>query len=192
MAEKKNDKYYSYDAEQFRNLPDRAQDMWFEWLLSQDSIEVNNNALMFASIYGFCVEGCESPIEKLFYLAFNIFRFNEGFNTDFDRYLDLEPQYEIIRASGKKYRADFYLTHEFQIPEQKGLIIECDGHEFHEKTKEQVAYNNERDMELKKMGYDVLHFNGRQIYIDPIKCANDVYNYFKSMAKIDMGQERGI
>lgn len=192
MAEKKHDKYYSYDAEQFRNLPDRAQDMWFEWLLSQDNCSINNEAILFATIYGFGVEGCESPIEKLFYIAFNMYRFSRGFNTDYERYLDLEPQHEIVRDSGKKYRVDFYLTHEFQIPEQKGLIVECDGHEFHEKTKEQVKNNNERDYELKKMGYDVLHFNGRQIYLDPMKCAKEVYEYFETIAKIDMKQELGI
>jgi very-short-patch-repair endonuclease len=192
MGKKTEDKYYSYEGAQFRNLPERAQDLWFEWLLSQDSTDANNDALMFAGIYGFGVEGCESPIEKLFYFAFNIYSFSVGFNTDFERYLSLEPQHEIVRKSGKKYRADFYLCHEFQIPEQLGIVIECDGHEFHEKTKEQVAYNNERDMELKKMGYDVLHFSGRQIYLDPLKCAKEVYEYFKGIAKIDMEQGLGI
>jgi very-short-patch-repair endonuclease len=57
------------------------------------------------------------------------------------------------------------------------LIIECDGHEFHKATKEQIKHDNERDYDLKMAGYDVLHYSGSQIFNDPIKCANEIYDY---------------
>lgn len=60
------------------------------------------------------------------------------------------------------------------------LVIECDGHNFHEKTKEQVIRNNERDYDLQLAGYKVLHFSGSQIYESPLSCANDIYNFIQT------------
>lgn len=89
--------------------------------------------------------------------------------------------------SGKKYYIDFefnandYLTHpdfgdEIKNKDYK-LAIECDGYEFHQKTKEQVQKDNEREFALKMAGYDVIRFSGTQIYKEPLKCAINVYNY---------------
>ena len=57
------------------------------------------------------------------------------------------------------------------------MLVECDGHDFHEKTKEQVEKDNEREYELKMAVYEILRFSGSQIYNNPFKCANDVYDY---------------
>ena len=193
MAEKAKNKkgrdfkFSSFEAEQFRNLPSRAQDIWFAWLLSQDVCEVNNDALSFVNIYGFECEECESPIEKLFYLALNMiiyYKFN-GPQREFYMYMSLIPQYEIERECGKNYRVDFYFEHNNQKKGTLGLIVECDGHDFHEKTKEQVAYRNDRDMELKKLGYDVIHLSGSQIYNDPFKYARQVLEYFENKVQLD-------
>lgn len=89
--------------------------------------------------------------------------------------------------SGKKYCIDFefnandYLTHpdfEDKIKNKDyKLAIECDGYEFHQKTKEQVQKDNEREFALKMAGYDVIRFSGTQIYKEPLKCAINTYNY---------------
>lgn len=62
-------------------------------------------------------------------------------------------------------------------------MIECDGHEFHEKTKEQVIYDNEREYKLKSAGYDVLHFSGSEIYNNPYECAEKTLNYISKNNK---------
>lgn len=56
-----------------------------------------------------------------------------------------------------------------------GLAIECDGHAFHERTKEQAAKDRKRDRDLLVAGYPVMRFTGSEIYADPVQCASQVY-----------------
>ena len=56
------------------------------------------------------------------------------------------------------------------------LIIECDGHDFHEKTKEQAKRDKERDREFQKLGYRVFHYTGSEVWNDTYKCAVEVLN----------------
>jgi len=44
--------------------------------------------------------------------------------------------------------------------------IELDGHEFHERTKEQAQRDRERDRNLAAIGYQVLRYTGSEIYKD--------------------------
>lgn len=71
------------------------------------------------------------------------------------------------------------------------LAIECDGHDFHEKTKAQVVKRNQRDMSLKKSGIDVIHFSGSQIYSDPFGCARELIDYIKLNLKEVGGNSDG-
>ena len=48
--------------------------------------------------------------------------------------------------------------------------VECDGHDFHEKTKEQAARDKKRDRDLQALGYRVLRFSGSEIYRDVNAC----------------------
>lgn len=178
-------------AEQFRRLPDKLQETWFRWLFSGNLFEENNSAVLFASLYGFSSEWCESPIETVLYNCLIMMQFimeNESGNDyrdDFFVYLNIDPQHEIERKNGKKYRVDFYIDHDCLVEGKKGIVVECDGHDFHEKTKEQVIKRNERDLELKTMGYDVLHYSGSQIYNNPMKCAREIIEYFRDNACLD-------
>lgn len=54
------------------------------------------------------------------------------------------------------------------------VAIECDGHEFHEKTKEQVARDKSRDRALQIAGVRVFRFSGSEIYRRPRDCAREV------------------
>jgi very-short-patch-repair endonuclease len=40
------------------------------------------------------------------------------------------------------------------------LVVECDGHDFHEKTKQQVTKDNRRERELQIAGWHVFRFSG--------------------------------
>ena len=80
---------------------------------------------------------------------------------------------------GKEY--DKYLNWENQ--ENKCFVIECDGHEFHQKTKEQVERDNTRMRNLQKAGYEVIRFSGTEIWHRPYKCAKEVLNIILSKCK---------
>lgn len=54
------------------------------------------------------------------------------------------------------------------------FAVECDGHDFHEKTKEQAARDKSRDRYLLKCGWPVIRFSGSEIHKDPLSCAAQV------------------
>ena len=49
--------------------------------------------------------------------------------------------------------------------------VECDGHDFHEKTKEQAARDKARERFLVREGLTVVRFTGSEIFARPIVCA---------------------
>lgn len=184
------------DLLHFNQMPDRCKELFF-WYLEESTLgHTQNDACGFFMITNFYIpEECKSPIEQLFYYAYSIVDFdNEG--NDYPSFF-LMPQ-EEIQTQGGRYYADFvfdsnYLKEDGNVPEHPlKLVIECDGHEFHEKTKEQVRRGNERDYNLKVAGYDILHFSGSQIHNEPIECAKKVYEYIKSKTgkwkQIDLGE----
>lgn len=119
-------------------------------------------------------EKIESPIEQIFITAFELYIM---FNKKKDIVLFSQKE---IKANGKKYIVDFYFEEDEYVNKfntDKKIIIECDGYEFHQKTKEQVQKDNEREYNLKMAGYEILRFSGTQIYNNPFKCAEDTYNY---------------
>lgn len=74
------------------------------------------------------------------------------------------------------YRADFLLTYRHYTGAGVAAVIECDGHNFHEKTKEQAQRDKERDRHFQSLGLLVLRYSGSEIYRDPLKCALDALN----------------
>lgn len=57
------------------------------------------------------------------------------------------------------------------------LIIECDGHDFHERTKEQAARDRAKDRAALLSGQDQLRFTGSEIWRDPWECATQVFDW---------------
>jgi hypothetical protein len=90
-----------------------------------------------------------------------------------------------VTAAGNNYRLDFQLLPEYQLQCRAELVgiavpriaVELDGHDFHERTKEQVARRNQRDRDLAADGWLVLHFSGSEIYRDPTRCIHDVFEH---------------
>ena len=62
-------------------------------------------------------------------------------------------------------------------PYVRRLIVECDGHEFHERTKEQAARDRRRDRMAQEKGIAIFRFTGSQIWADPWECAGEVFNW---------------
>lgn len=80
-----------------------------------------------------------------------------------DRFnLDIEPQAEVKTNAGT-YHVDFLITSKTMGELETAIVIELDGHEFHEKTKEQVARDNKRTRALTQAGMTVLRFSGHEL-----------------------------
>lgn len=72
-----------------------------------------------------------------------------------------------VSAGGTQYRLDFAFVEE-------RVAIECDGHDFHERTKEQARHDRQRDRALVAEGWRVLRFTGSEIHRSPDGCAAEV------------------
>lgn len=70
------------------------------------------------------------------------------------------------------YRADFVVAYRFYGAEID-LVIEADGHEFHERTKHQAARDKKRDRFMTAQGYRLLRFTGAEIHASASRCAAD-------------------
>lgn len=171
-------KWFSYAscADEFEKLPPRAKEIYFyamEKLVYQNNIIAH---LITNPPFGGS-EDCQSPIEKILYVACNIvFCIRNSELKDGELGIFILPQVDI-ETDSKKYRADFSFVLEKEEGISPEVIIECDGHEFHQKTKTQVEHDNQREYDIKKMGFDILRFSGSQIYNNPFKCANDIFDY---------------
>ena len=183
------DNSYKQFAELFDSLPMAAKEIYFYALESLPSDkDFLDNFFICNPILG--VDECKSPIEKIFYVAFEIvclFRRDEL--PDFVYCMYSYPQLEI-ETNAHRYIADFSIGAENEEGIYTILLVECDGHEFHQKTKKQVEHDNTRQYELKMAGYDILRFSGSQIYNDPFKCANDVFDY--ALLKLNGGKNGGL
>lgn len=73
------------------------------------------------------------------------------------------------------YRIDFAL----RLPRYrfKYLFVECDGHDFHERTKEQAARDRMKDREIQQSGFPVLRFTGSEIHRDAASCAAQTIDF---------------
>lgn len=187
--------------EEFKKFKEEEwYDIWenksiYDFLVEQ----VKNNLIANESEYSILVIQdlwkCESPIEQLLFLE--ICKLTYLDYSPINPYVDIstiEIQKEI-QCEKEKYRVDFLIPVEYTNPkngnvERKFYIVECDGHEFHEKTKEQVIRDNKRIRKLQEYGYQVIRYSGSEIYHMAYKCAlnllNIIYGYFwKNIMKED-------
>lgn len=72
-----------------------------------------------------------------------------------------------VSIPGTPFRCDFVLVDQFDT----AVIVETDGHDFHERTKEQAARDRERDRILGLNGWPLLRFTGSEIWKNPKACA---------------------
>ena len=134
----------------------------------------------------------ESPIEQIFATGLITHGHNPVFSARFNETLSLLqsgnlPPLETWQDSGfvwtsqfsfNQYRADFAFVFYSELISYKKVIVECDGHEFHEKTKEQAAKDKKRDRYFQQNGWQILHFTGSEIYENPRKCIYELLNIY--------------
>lgn len=63
------------------------------------------------------------------------------------------------------------------------LVVECDGHAFHEKTPLQAKRDKSRDRYLLADGRPVMRFTGSEIFQTPLQCATQVVQGFFGINK---------
>jgi len=84
----------------------------------------------------------------------------------------LYPQLKLGR-----YRADVFVVFECCIHDavtlRRTMVVECDGHDYHERTKKQASADKARDRYMQARGHMVFRFTGADIWHDPIKCARE-------------------
>lgn len=86
-----------------------------------------------------------------------------------------------------QYRVDFLALSGGPTGEILGFVVECDGHEFHEKTKEQAERDKSRDRALLALGLPVMRFTGSEIWKSPFSCAGQVWDMMHDKAMESAG-----
>ena len=110
---------------------------------------------------------CESPIEELFLVEW--YFQNEIYDTGYS----IKSQYKI-----NDYRVDFMIS----TPHKENiLIVELDSYLWHGSKPEQFAKEKERERELRREGWDIIRFSGREIYKDVINCVYELIEYLENM-----------
>lgn len=134
----------------------------------------------------------DSPIEKLLFAALKVMTFtgNSEYrhvsiptpNWSLADMLSREDPLTLIvvpQAQLEGWRVDF-LVYAWDFGRATGkaqwrrLIVECDGHDFHERTKEQAAKDRSRDRAAQLSGAGILRFTGSEIHKDPLGCAMQI------------------
>lgn len=82
------------------------------------------------------------------------------------RYLLLQV---TMMIGGARRRLDFAV-----IGGGTRIVVEADGHDFHERTKEQARKDRSTDRWLQEHGWTVLRFTGSEIYADAGACADQI------------------
>jgi hypothetical protein len=125
---------------------------------------------------------CDSPLEAIFALWWHVVIGPPTPDPSGPFAWALDWQ-KVVEVAGAAYRLDFEVTPTdsqfWQAAEIRGyrrqsIAVELDGHDFHERTKEQVAHRNTRDRALQSAGWIVLHFSGSELVRDPISQVNQV------------------
>lgn len=186
---------------------DRLYRTSFEFLIRQISRGLSD---------GLTACPCESPIENAMLVALllaggesceqvflRLDNRHYGYLTQGLDSLTIEPQARLGEV-----RVDFLLRYrsygpwfpgEVTVPGgkrmpgvQKNLIVECDGHDFHERTKAQASNDRRRDRFLQQLGYPVYRYTGSDIWKDVFRCAGEAVGFIVDRAEKAKTRERGL
>lgn len=96
-----------------------------------------------------------------------------------------------VEAGDEAYRLDFGLRTNVRCADgvwRKGgevfVAIECDGHEFHERTTGQAQRDKKRDRDLQSIGWHVARFTGSEIVRSPHKAAETAWALASGLVRV--------
>jgi hypothetical protein len=123
---------------------------------------------------------CESPIEAMLgaaLLFMDKFESIPGYPLILERqecvpHWGPEERLLIPQFKFQSYRIDWVYRDGANL-----TFIECDGHDFHERTKQQASRDKKRDREIQAAGYPLLRFTGSEIWEDPFHCASQIAEF---------------
>lgn len=87
-------------------------------------------------------------------------------------HLHIVPQYQNQRIG--RYVLDFALFVNIPGGIEMKFNIECDGHEFHKASRDQVQHDNRRNRHLQNLGWCVVRFSGNEINASPRECMKQI------------------
>lgn len=140
--------------------------------------------------------GMESPIEHMFWIACHAQCAAQYHELNPEPYVDKHGQPQVgagihIRPQAQigKFRVDFLISQVGIGPDDilSPVIVELDGHAFHDKDKRQRSYEKARDRYLVREGFRVLHFTGSDVVADPFKVSHEVLDLLGAF--LDVGHD---
>jgi very-short-patch-repair endonuclease len=134
-----------------------------------DEMDVENR---FRSSWETRLGRTDSPIESLFlesfcYLAEECYGYAVSDRLG-DGLIKVVPQLMI-----SKMRVDFGIEYEFHGEKIK-LAVECDGHEWHDRNKQQATRDKRRDRVAARLGWLVQRFTGSELNESAAQCAFEI------------------
>lgn len=161
--------------------PDRLEDFLND-CRHQAAIEAQSE---FDHCFSLLAAQCQSPIERLLLAALVADR-DRGIGIDIDFFSTRlpPPPFECMMVTAQSeiagYKADFLIDVCLRNG-NKVIVVECDGHDFHEKTKAQALHDKRRDRIMTHTGARILRFTGSEIWADPARCAEEIYSLAETM-----------
>lgn len=163
--------------------------------LEEEAVERTRANLQFVRDNG---EG-DTPIEKLFFAALVVV-------SEWGHRVHNNVSFGPLEKRGSLYETEvvhgdpltwIYVSPQVQLPDWRvdflisvvepngsresptwhELIVECDGHDFHERTKLQAAKDRSRDRSAQLGGRIILRFTGSELWRDPVACADEVLQW---------------
>lgn len=148
------------------------------------------------------LRACESPIEEAMLVSListglqlgdlvEVGGFTVGWDDGLSsavKTLLVKPQFKV-----EKFRADFRVSLRKQPrgreeSREASVLVECDGHDYHERTKDQARRDKSRDRKLQALGHQVLRFTGSEIWADPLLVASEVVDHLSGMLAAEAGE----
>lgn len=131
---------------------------------------------------------CESPIEVALAEALtDIAGFDLNDGSFGEQEIGRWPGWFLALLAQQQigpYRCDFVIASTV-LTKPLAVVIEADGHQFHERTKRQARRDRERDRFFAAHEMTVLRFTGSEIHESPGACAEEAF-------RIAIGRQRPL
>lgn len=126
-----------------------------------------------------------SPIEQIFFSAFNTLTKITKLDDQWPVETKLGEEWAGLFFSRQfkidKYKVDFLICYRDTEMTQNGssrdVVIECDGHDFHEMSEFERRYEKARDRHMQKKNYKVFRYTGADIVKNHFQIAAEVLSY---------------
>lgn len=147
-----------FDLDNYRQLPNSLKQV------------IRNNVELQIDFLLEDIDRVESPIEKIFLIYLNDHETSPFWENSEGASLVATAQFPVIIGK-HSYRVDFSISYHDTISSLTSTVfVELDGHDFHEKTKEQAANDKKRERLLMNKCDGLLRFTGSEVYHNPQKC----------------------